>query len=592
MIVMREPVPDEVARQFLKYFLEDFSGGQSLYSAVRNARQRLEWMEDEFPCASWLPVICQNPAARPFVWAEGSIKNVKKIVVGGIAIALIFTGNHIRENLLKANNSSPIEVSTTNKINTNSSINSTETLQDLGDNFSWGEKILIGYNSNQWKQRGIEAFSQKNYQESIMYFEKSLQRIQNDPETLIYLNNAVAMIPSKSDKLPALNIDTSKPCVIKNQKPLKIAVIAPIFGNTTNQINEEILRGVAQAQTETNLSCGIKGRLLQIVIVDDKDKDFIAAKVATKLAKANNKDILAVVGHYSSRATIEAGKVYQENQMVVVSPTSTAVRKSFNKDYGINLNKYVFRTPTNDGIAIKDLVNYMVKNLGKTEAAIAYDSSGSYSKTYREELKNQLQSVENGQLINLSECDLYNNANLENCVKIANQIVNVLVLVPETGVTLNKALGILDSNKASNLTIFGGDSLYSKAVESKGQKIKNFMIPIPWFQNESNPTPFELDAQKLWNAQVNWRTAMSYDATMTIVEGLKRIDGNPTREELQKVLSLPNFSAPGAVGNVEFDKNGDRKITRENDANIGVIVQVKCDQPPSGNCKFAKVLQH
>ena len=593
MIVMREPVPDEVARQFLKYFLEDFSGGQSLYSAVRNARQRLEWMEDEFPCASWLPVICQNPAARPFVWAEGSIKNVKKIVVGGIAIALIFTGNHIRENLLKANNSSPIEVSTTNKINTNSSINSTETLQDLGDNFSWGEKILIGYNSNQWKQRGIEAFAKKNYEESIGYFKKSLKLNNNDPETLIYLNNTIAMKPSLSDKLPVITTDTIKPCVIQNPKPLKIAVIAPSFINTQNQINEEILRGVAQAQTETNLSCGIKGRLLQIVIVDDKDKDFIAAKVATKLAKANNKDILAVVGHYSSRATIEAGKVYQENQMVVVSPTSTAVRKSFNKDYGINLNKYVFRTPTNDGIAIKDLVNYMVKNLGKTEAAIAYDSSGSYSKTYREELKNQLQSIENGKLVNLKECDLFNNANLENCVGKANETVSVLVLVPETGVTLNKALKMLDRNNTSNLTLFGGDSLYSKTVENKGGKVRNLRIPIPWVQNEANQSQFETNAHRLWGDrdQVNWRTAMSYDATVAIIEGLKGINGNPTRQGLQQVLSSPNFSAEGAVGKVEFDRNGDRRITSKNDAEIGVLVKVKCNKSTSVGCKFVKVPQ-
>ncbi|BAY87358.1 extracellular ligand-binding receptor [Calothrix parasitica NIES-267] len=592
MIVMREPVPDAVARQFLKYFLEDFSQGNSLYIAVRNARQRLEWMEDEFPCASWLPVICQNPAAHPFIWAESPIKHLKKWVVGGIAVTLIFTGNYIRDNLLEVSGiNNYIPISTKNQPSPKPSIESKspKTLQGLGDNFSWGEKILIGYNSNQWKQRGIETFSQKNYEESIIYFEKSLQLIPNDPETLIYLNNAVAMKPSDSDKLPALNTGTPKPCVIQNQKPLKIAVIAPMFGNTTNQINEEILRGVAQAQNKTNRRCGIKGRLLQIIIVDDKDKTSTSKKVAKKLTK--NEDILAVVGHYSSKATIATGEVYKKKQMVVVSPTSTAVRKSRQRDYGINLNQYVFRTPTNDGIAIKDLVNYMVRKLGKTEAAIVYDSSGSYSKTYREELKNQLQSIENGRLINLSECDLFNNANLENCVEIANQIVNVLVLVPETGVTFNKALGILDSNNASNLTLFGGDSLYSKAVENQGQKVQNFMIPIPWFQNESNQTPFESDAQKLWNAQVNWRTAMSYDATMTIVEGLKRIDGNPTRKGLQKVLSAEDFSAPGAAGNVEFDQNGDRKITPENDAEIGVIVEVKCDNPPSGNCRFVRVPQ-
>jgi CHASE2 domain-containing sensor protein len=68
LIVMREPVPDRVAQEFLRYFLHSFSNGKPLYAALQEARQRLQGIEDEFPCASWLPVICQNPAAIPLKW--------------------------------------------------------------------------------------------------------------------------------------------------------------------------------------------------------------------------------------------------------------------------------------------------------------------------------------------------------------------------------------------------------------------------------------------------------------------------------------------------------------------------------------------
>ncbi|GAB4176990.1 MAG: hypothetical protein Fur006_08360 [Coleofasciculaceae cyanobacterium] len=65
MIVMREPVPDRVARKFLQYFLEEFSQGKPLYLAVREARNRLHWMQSDnkqpCPAATWLPIICQNP---------------------------------------------------------------------------------------------------------------------------------------------------------------------------------------------------------------------------------------------------------------------------------------------------------------------------------------------------------------------------------------------------------------------------------------------------------------------------------------------------------------------------------------------------
>ncbi len=68
MIVMREPVPDPVAQAFLKQFLSAFIQGESLYLAARQARERLQGLEAEFPCASWLPVICQHSPAPPPAW--------------------------------------------------------------------------------------------------------------------------------------------------------------------------------------------------------------------------------------------------------------------------------------------------------------------------------------------------------------------------------------------------------------------------------------------------------------------------------------------------------------------------------------------
>ncbi|MCA1993104.1 MAG: CHAT domain-containing protein, partial [Coleofasciculus sp. S288] len=70
VIVMREPVPDVIAQAFLRYFLTAFSGGKSLYASVREARERLQKLEGQYPYATWLPVICQNPAEVPPTWQE------------------------------------------------------------------------------------------------------------------------------------------------------------------------------------------------------------------------------------------------------------------------------------------------------------------------------------------------------------------------------------------------------------------------------------------------------------------------------------------------------------------------------------------
>ncbi len=69
-IVMREPVPDKVAQEFLQDFLSAFANNKPFYAAVRQARCKLESWEKQYPGVSWLPIICQNPAVVPTAWQD------------------------------------------------------------------------------------------------------------------------------------------------------------------------------------------------------------------------------------------------------------------------------------------------------------------------------------------------------------------------------------------------------------------------------------------------------------------------------------------------------------------------------------------
>jgi hypothetical protein len=70
VIVMREPVTDRVAQAFLRYFLPVFASGQPLHLAVREARLRLQGLENELPGASWLPVIVQSTITSSLTWQQ------------------------------------------------------------------------------------------------------------------------------------------------------------------------------------------------------------------------------------------------------------------------------------------------------------------------------------------------------------------------------------------------------------------------------------------------------------------------------------------------------------------------------------------
>ncbi len=80
----------------------------------------------------------------------------------------------------------------------------------------------------------------------------------------------------------------------------------------------KILRGVAQAQDEINQGNKVNGRGIKVLIADDENKPAQAKQIAEKLL--SKKDVLAVVGHFSSDTFIVRVEVYQQRKIVMISP--------------------------------------------------------------------------------------------------------------------------------------------------------------------------------------------------------------------------------------------------------------------------------
>ncbi|MEM8778915.1 MAG: serine/threonine-protein kinase, partial [Cyanobacteria bacterium P01_G01_bin.49] len=101
---------------------------------------------------------------------------------------------------------------------------------EIGDNLSCGEEILTRNVALPEKQEGVKAYHQRRYEEGVAWLEKARKKEPNDPETLIYLNNAIL----RTNKIPFYTI----------------AVVVPL-GNPADggDAGKEILRGVAQLQT-------------------------------------------------------------------------------------------------------------------------------------------------------------------------------------------------------------------------------------------------------------------------------------------------------------------------------------------------------
>jgi branched-chain amino acid transport system substrate-binding protein len=80
------------------------------------------------------------------------------------------------------------------------------------------------------------------------------------------------------------------------------------------------------------------------------------------------------------------------------------------------------------------------------------------------------------------------------------------------------------------------------------------VIAIPWDIDTDPKSQFVLQSRQLWGAEVNWRTALAYNATKALIAAMQK---SPTREGIQHTLASNDFSTPGAADPVQFLPSGD-----------------------------------
>jgi ABC-type branched-subunit amino acid transport system substrate-binding protein/predicted Ser/Thr protein kinase len=390
----------------------------------------------------------------------------------------------------------------------------------LNDRMSAGEKLLSTWQASPKKQEGVEQIAAKNYPKAVIALEAARKSDRSDPETLIYLNNAR----------------------IGTEKSYTIATVVPLgdtFGSAL-----EILRGVAKAQEDVNQAGGISGTRLKVTIVNDDNQHDTAQQLAKLLV--DQPEILGVVGHGISDTTLAAAAVYQANQLVLVSPLSSAVQLS-------NVGSYIFRTMPSDRLTAKALSSYMLNQLKKRKVVVFFNAASAYSLSLKTEFKNALfyNGVEIMNEFDLSRPDFDAADSVEMAIASGAE---VMMLAPDSTVS-DRAIQIVQLNRR-RLKVLAGDSISTaKVLKVAGREAVDMVVAVP---ADLTNLPFQQQSEQLWGrkAAISWRTALSYDATQALVVAMKR---ESSRSGVQRVLAQANFMTSGATEPVRFLPSGDRQ---------------------------------
>jgi ABC-type branched-subunit amino acid transport system substrate-binding protein len=413
--------------------------------------------------------------------------------------------------------------------------------------FSWGDRLLSNPQQVQplpSKQAGVESYKQGKYDLAIQQFEQARGVDINDPETLIFLNNAKAA----------------------TRNPVKIAVSVPI--GTNLPVAQEILRGVAQAQDTANRIESIPGRSLQVEIINDDNQKDIAVQVAQRLV--DDPSILAVIGHNASDASLPASPIYNQGKLPMITPTSFAIEITGSD------RRYTLRGTPNPYLMAAQIAEYMLETAGKDRVAVCFSEKAQDNRWFKDTFISHFQAK--GKIIDIP-CDFDDpNFDPERAVQEAiEQNANSLFLAPHVD-DVKPAIDVLVSNakQEKKLAIFSSPTLYLNTILQGTKKFpgasdaaRGLVLSVPWHPDiNANSRAFARQAEKMWGGKVNWRTATSYNSTLAVIKGLRTAKN---REELINVIRDPDFTVSGgAVKPFKFSLYGNL------DGNP-VLVEVKAD---------------
>lgn len=439
-------------------------------------------------------------------------KNETPILVAALLITLAIIGGAY---WLWSKNNQPITAS------------KSSTMIDLSSRISDGKIILVPGADNEAKLFSAKAIAEGDNPKATQLLSDYLQKHPNDPEAQIYLNNLQSL----------------------DHNPLKISLVLSV---DNLNIGQEMLRGAAQAQTEINKKGGINQRYLHITIANDSNEPKIAEQIAQTLI--NNPEIIAIVGHNASNASIAAAPIYQKGQIVMVNPTSN--------DNGISdLGDYIFRVVTNNNSSAKSLAETFKKQNQKV--AICYDSQASNSVSFQQDFVANLLAMGGQQaptICNFSDPTFNPKAKIQEAI---SKGADSLLLLPDID-HLDKAYQVAKANQGK-LSLYGSNTLVTIKTLQQGKAVQGLTLPVSWNPKTTENFPFAQATRQRWGGDVSWRTAGTYDATTVVATGLQT---NPTRQGLQQTLSQPTFVSQTLNGKVKFLPNGDR-------ADNAIIVQVK-----------------
>ena len=324
---------------------------------------------------------------------------------------------------------------------------------------------------------------------------------------------------------------------------IKIGVVGPTTGAVT-QYGDMVREGVDTAVERINAAGGINGKKLETVVIDDGCEPKQGPVAANRVV---NSKIGFVVGHVCSGATIAAADIYNNEGVVMVTPSATSPALTDGKNYD-----FIFRTIGRDDQQGPAAAKFILEKLKPKKAAVLHDKQ-SYGQGIATAVKNDLEKggvpVAIFEGINAGDSD-YSAV----ITKLKSQGVDFVYYGgyhPEMGLLLRQA-----AEQGVKAKWMGPEGTGNPDINAiAGDAVEGMLLTLPadFTQNAANAEIVKAFAAKKRNASGAFQMT-AYTATQVIADGIKGA-GSEDPTKVAKYLHANAFDPP--IGKVAWNKQGD-----------------------------------
>ncbi|MBD9473803.1 branched-chain amino acid ABC transporter substrate-binding protein [Achromobacter sp. ACM01] len=324
---------------------------------------------------------------------------------------------------------------------------------------------------------------------------------------------------------------------------IKIGVVGPTTGAVT-QYGDMVREGVDTAVERINAAGGINGKKLETVVIDDGCEPKQGPVAANRVV---NSKIGFVVGHVCSGATIAAADVYNNEGVVMVTPSATSPALTDGKNY-----EFIFRTIGRDDQQGPAAAKFILDKIKPKKVAVLHDKQ-SYGQGIATAVKNDLEkdgvAVAVFEGINAGDSD-YSAV----ITKLKSQGVDFVYYGgyhPEMGLLLRQA-----AEQGVKAKWMGPEGTGNPDINAiAGDAVEGMLLTLPadFTQNAANADIVKAFEAKKRNASGAFQMT-AYTATQVIADGIKGA-GSDDPTKVAKYLHANSFDTP--IGKVSWNKQGD-----------------------------------